>query len=934
MHRDIRRVLAIAALLLFLAVPLVAQISTGAVQGVITDPGGGVLPGVTVTLTGARLIGGPQVTTTDASGAYRFDRLPPGVYAVKLELQGMKTVERPGIQVDAAFTASVNLPMSIGEVAETITVIGDSPTVDTTSTLQQTVMSQDVLENVPTGRDPWSLSKLIPGVQVAKYDVGGTQSIQQSAMSVHGSPGGDVVYAIDGLNTNWPGGAGGATSSYYDQGMFEQINFATSAIPAEQPVGGVFINMVSKQGGNTVHGGFNTFFANQSLQSDNSKTPELQRFGFNSGNPVDKLYDIGLSMGGPLVRDRLWWFVAHRTFALNRLTLGAKNPDGTPALDDNRQQTWTAKLSWQGPRQQRVDYLWSVNFNNRNHRRDPPLALVEDAASTRATARHVTSGPRYTVVLGKHAVAESAFMGRVGIGSFGYQPDTKPTDIRVEDPVRNIASVAAPGYQLRPNGRLQFNNSVSYDVPQALGAHVFKTGVQWARQSFETKDLHNGDLDIIFNDGVPNAVRIFNTPTSAISYTRQLGVFLQDDWRLGSRVTLNVGGRIDFVRGWAAAQDLPAGRFVAARHYDENVVINQQIAVWRSGATWDVAGDGRTAVKVNVSRYGAQVGIDRVNNVNPTVNSSGSRAWTDLNGDRIPQDNELGPFSGFAGGTNQRYADADGPDWPYSDEVTAGIERQVARDVRVGAMFYHRANRKQVGSRNIAVPAAAYTQQSVTIPGTPSGPGGTATFYNLNRAFLGLQNNVLGNDPLLDTDYSGLELTGSKRMSNRWQFTAGLTIGKAKGGLSTGDLNDPNNLVNQQGALATDSTYSAKVSGTYVMPGNISASASVLRSTGFPYQSTYSVTRAVFPALTRASQRILLSESGDERYPSVTLLDLRLSRPFTLPGGVTVEPLVEMFNLANASTVVTRISTVGSRYLTPTEILGPRLIRIGGRVQF
>ena len=908
-----------------------AQMSTGAISGVVADASSGVLPGVIVSVTGARLIGGVQSATTNDAGAFRVDRLPPGSYDVKFEIAGFRTVERREITVNAAFTATLNVRMSLGDLAETITVRGESPTVDTTSTLQQTVISQEILERIPTGRDPWSLSKLIPGVQVAKYDVGGTQSIQQSAMTVHGSTPGDVVYAIDGLNTNWPGGGGGSTSSYYDQGMFEQVNFATSAIPAEQPVGGVFINMVTKQGGNRIQGTFNSFFANGDLQSDNFDDPALQRFGFKSGNPVSKLLDLGASVGGPIVPNRVWWFFSHRQFRLDRVTLGARNPDGSPALDDNLQRTETGKGTWQISASHKFDYLLSLNYNDRNHRRDPPLVLVDDAASTRANALHTTTGPRYTAVIGAKTVFESALMRRSGTGIFGYQPGTLPTDIRIEDPVRNTASVAAPGYQRRPNARTQFNNTLTFALPNRFGSHTMKTGVQFARQSFVTEDRHNGDLDIIFNDGVPNSIRIFNTPTEARSYTNQLGFFVQDDWRLG-RVTLNLGGRLDFVDGWNGAVDVPAGRFVGARSFPRTDVLAQRIGVWRAGLVYDVRGDGRTAAKLNYSRYGNQVGIDRVISVNPTVNASGTRSWTDSNGDRIPQDSELGAFSGFTA-SSARYADSSGPDWPYSDELTAGVEQQIGGDTRLGVMYYRRTNRRQVGTRNVAVPTSAYTAQTIIVPGAPTGPGGSAAFYDLNRAFFGLQSNVLNNDPLLDTDYNGIEITASKRLSSRWQVAGGLTLGRIIGGLNTGDLNDPNNLNNQQGVVGANATYTAKISGSYLMPGDINVSGSLVRAEGFPYQSTFSVTRTQFPVLTRASQRVLLSESGEERYPNVTLLDLRVSRPFAV-GAMTIEPLLEVFNVANASTIVTLTSAVGANYLRPTEILGPRLLRIGVRVQF
>jgi hypothetical protein len=143
-----------------------AQVQTGSIVGAVSDTSGAVLPGVTVTLAGERLIGGAQTFVTDTNGAYRFDRLPPGDYTVKFELAGFRSVERAAIRVNAAFTATVNARLEVGSLEETITVTGESPTVDTKSNLQQTVMSQEILEGVPTGRDPWSLARLIPGVQV------------------------------------------------------------------------------------------------------------------------------------------------------------------------------------------------------------------------------------------------------------------------------------------------------------------------------------------------------------------------------------------------------------------------------------------------------------------------------------------------------------------------------------------------------------------------------------------------------------------------------------------------------------------------------------------------------------------------------------------------------------------------------------------------
>ena len=296
----VRRIL-IATLAVVLSAPLAhAQVQTGSITGMVTDASGAILPGVSITLTGERLIGGPQTQVTDTSGTYRFDRLVPGSYNVKFELQGFRTVDRPNVIINASFVATINGKMEVGQVSETITVTGESPTVDVRSNVQQTVMNQEILEGIPTGRDPWSLAKLIPGVQVATYDVGGTQSMQQSSMSSHGSNTADVSYNIDGATVNWPGGGGGATMIYYDQGMFEEVNYMTSAIPAEMMAGGVSINMVTKDGGNQWRGRLPYNFSNQDLQSENWAATQARNPNFR-GNPTLKTYDLNVSGGGALI---------------------------------------------------------------------------------------------------------------------------------------------------------------------------------------------------------------------------------------------------------------------------------------------------------------------------------------------------------------------------------------------------------------------------------------------------------------------------------------------------------------------------------------------------------------------------------------------------------------------------------------------------------
>jgi hypothetical protein len=946
----VRRLL-LCALCVLAVTPLYAQVQTGSIVGVANDPSNAVLPGVTVSLAGERLIGGVQTQVTDASGAYRFDRLPPGSYTVKFELPGFKTVTREGIQISASFTATVNATLEVGSVTESITVTGESPTVDTRSNLQQTVMTQQILEGVPSGRDPWSVAKIIPGVQVSTYDVGGTQSFQQSSLSAHGSSTNDVSYNIDGANVNWPGGGGGATMIYYDQGMFEEVNYMTSAIPAEVMAGGVSINMVTKDAGNRWRGDVRYNYTNGCLSPQNPTPGCLESDnlsgapGLALGNPTQSGYDLNFAGGGALVKDRLWVNGSVRRWIINKL-VNAKNDDGTQAIDDNTLKNYSGKAVFSLSSQQKMSFSYNWDNKIRGHRRDTPPTLVPDIASLVQTNPGSSTQAKYTGIKNK-TVFESSFSIMAGETDYDYQPNTPSTAVRVVDTPADKAANAAQRAEQQPNSRLQFDNSVSYTKAGWGGDHLFKGGVQFARLYFDDRYQVLNNMFLNYSNGTPINVQVWNTPTEAVNVDKVIGVFGQDAWTVARNLTLNLGIRFDHNTGTLPAQSTAGGPFIAARSIDESTPINQNLFVWRTGASYDPMGDGKTALKASYSRYGLQVGIDRVLNVNPLQSASQTCPWTDPNHDGIAESNEFGTgCSGFPS-TTIRYAGPNGPRWPYSDEVSAGVEREVVKNMRVGVMYYHRTNRDQIGTRNAAVPSSAYAPFTVNVPGGPNGPT-TATVYNLLPAFNGVQGNIVDNDPYLDTTYNGVEITASKRFSNRWQMVAGFTAGKNSGGLvsatnagsgqsSTLDLNDPNLTIFPTGIIGNDSPVAFRLSGSYRAPYEIQIAGSLVSNSGYPYTSSYSVTRALAASagvtLTRASQTILLTDRGDERLPSVTLIDLRISRSFRF-GNRRIEPTFDIFNLGNASTVTSLVSGLGGTYLTPTGIVSPRIMKIGFVVNF
>jgi hypothetical protein len=933
----VRRILVLAGLSLWLAAPALAQ-TTGSITGTVTDASGAVLPGVTITLSGDRLIGGPRTQVSEASGTYRFDRLVPGSYHVKFELQGFRTVERPDVRISAAFVATINGSMEVGSLSETITVTGESPTVDVRSNVQQTVMSQEILEGIPTGRDPWSLAKLIPGVQVSTYDVGGTQSMQQSVMSAHGSAGADVSYNVDGATVNWPGGGGGATMMYYDQGMFEEVNYTTSAIPAEVMAGGININMVTKDGGNVWRGNLRYNFANDSLQSENFADTRTLNPSF-LGNPTVKIYDVNLSGGGAIVQNRVWVNGTVRRWIVNNL-VNAKNPDGTQALDDNTLKNYSGKIVTQLSSNNKLSFSYLWNDKIRGHRRDSSTQLIPDVASVVQTNPVQTTQAKYTGIRGP-LVFESNFSVMDGVTNYTYQPDTAADAVRKFDIVTNEVFDASTREDHQPNSRHQWDNVFTFGKTGMGGEHLFKAGVQWARLYYGSDYSVRGDHWLEYSNGVPLRVRQYNTPVFSENIANVMGFFLQDSWSM-NRLTLNIGARWDRYVGKLPDQARSENRFIGAATFPGREVINQSRGVWRLGASYDLTGTGRTALKASYSRYALQVGIDRVTSVNPVSNGNRTCPWSDPNGDGRFQESEVNTAqcSSFSGGATTNYAD--GIRWPYSDEVTAGIETQMPGAVRLGAMFYLRTNKDQYGSRNLAVPTSSYTPFTVNVPG---GPTPSVTVYNLAPALVSANNTVRNNDPYLDTEYKGIEFTATKRFSDRWQMQAGFTIGQNKGGVNTAggqsaavDLNDPNNTVFPEGVIGNDSETAFRLSGSYRLPGDINVAGSMIANNGYPFVSTFAVSRATAAAAgvsqTRASQTVLLSERGDERLPNVTMFDIRLSRPFRFGAGRSFQPQIDIFNVANADTRTSQTNAVGSAYLRPGAILSPRIIKVGFSLNF
>src|SRR6266481_1008177 len=283
---------------------LLGQVSTtGKITGTVTDSSGGAVPSAAVSVKSTALLV-PRGTRTEADGGYLFDLLPPGSYELTVTAPGFSTYSQTGIVLTAGFTATINSKLQVGEVTQVIKVESE-PVVDLQNNQTSTTFDQSLLQEIPSGRDPWSTVAQLPGATVGTFDVAGNNSYQQSAMQVHGSTQAEQIYSFNGLDLNSPGASGGYTQFYTNHDSFDEFQVVADNAPASVPIGGVYMNMVTKSGSNQVHGLAAAYYLTAGTQAD-VKQPVFQGSPVATGSPFDMARDTSASLGGPLMKDR-WW---------------------------------------------------------------------------------------------------------------------------------------------------------------------------------------------------------------------------------------------------------------------------------------------------------------------------------------------------------------------------------------------------------------------------------------------------------------------------------------------------------------------------------------------------------------------------------------------------------------------------------------------------
>ena len=932
----LRRIVAIGMFVLGAASAARGQ-GFGTIGGTVLDESGAVLPGVTLTLSNPGAIGDNRQAVTDSTGAYQFPRLVPGTYSVRGELSGFKQSVVENIRVSADVTARADLRLGVGDLQESITVSGEPPLIDTASALHQTVINREQLDVLPGTNDIWSIARLVPGIILSKYDVGGSESFALTPATSHGSNyQGESMFQVDGMNTDAAASQSGSNIIYFDTFMFEEANFKTSNMSAEDTRGGVVYNLVTKTGTNKFRGTFMFDGSNQDLQSNNI-TPALMKDlltgvpakalaanpGLQPGAKILDIADTGATYSGPIIRDKLWFVTTAKRNTLNQLRVGSYNPDGTQFVDDNMMYMLSDKVSWavSSNSQIHVNYLYGMkrrfHFNG-----NATTDFAESAATSNQTFWAHIPQVKWTTTVSPRLLLDVSGSFAVSAAAIPPQPGTKPDAVAGYD-VLTQTNMTVPATWFESH---YLRHVVHASATYSMSRHDLKVGYQYDFAQLRQQNFSTSNMRALFRNGVADSVNTYNTPTNVTENVGDHGVFIQDRWKPTSKLAVDMGLRLERVTGWTNPICQAQTVFIAGQCFGAITnTPNWLDLAPRLSVIYDVRGDGRTALKFGANRYNVGVGVGFIDVVNPVRVASDTRKWTDSNNDLIPQLSELGPSTGYSLGTSNHYS----PDMkrPYTAEYSIELQQQVLGDVVLSVAYFHRSPQRMTGSKNLAVPTSAYTPLQVKEVSS----GRQVTVYNLDPAFRGKIDSLYDN--FLTSVFNGVDIRATKRLGDRVMLMSGVSVGKNTGDISgTADLNNPNNMF-RNGLVGNDVPFSLKLSGSYRLPYGVMANGVFQHNTGFPETTTVSVGSSTV-ALTQVTQSLIVDPRGTTRLPNVNLLDANLRKRITIGAGRTIEPTFEAFNLLNTNTILARTTTLGPAYGRVANIVRGRMFKAGVHINF
>jgi hypothetical protein len=972
---------AVATLIL---VPLAAR-AQGSIAGSIKDPSGALLPGVTVEASSPALIEKVRTAVSDSSGNYRIIDLPPGTYSIQFSLTGFKKVIREGIIIQGTFSAPVNAEMQVGALEETITVSGESPTVDVNNNTTQFVVDRDLLDAIPTPvRNTPARALLLPGTTVVPFVLG------QYTMAVHGSSSSDTVIAIDGMRVNNLCGSGQYSGFYMNDAAIEEVSFTTGATSAEMQSGGMRINSTPKDGGNTFSGTFFAYGAGSGLQADN-RTDAMKTGPTAIPQPgIAYTWQINPSFGGPIKKDKLWFYFTYKYEDNKTYVASSAFADGSPAYREAMgNYSAVTRLTYQASSKDKIRFYLDRQYNGEFFNGFNTLPTTSPEASTDAWGRGWVPQVKWTETTTNKLLLEAGMSYYTQDYEQTCRESVKPTDLpRLEQTTGRLT--VACGSTIPPYTSWTKSYSGGASASYITGAHAFKMGTTWQWGTNSRTFSSNAQINtLVFNQGLlgapasatnpvpclvapcPLAVVVENTPATAEQKVKSdLGFFVQDQWTL-NRLTLNVGGRYDHFNAEVPAQTAPAAVWPAitpglpsttARSFPAipNVPNWDDFSIRLAGA-YDLFGNGKTAVKANASKYIAAAAAGYAANFNPLTYcgscAGATRAWIDFDGNKslfdaagnIQYNEVIGGTSNFSQITNRPDPELErGYNWEYA----AQVQHELTARVSVSAGYYHRNfyNLDVVDNLNLATTDWAPFQ--ITGPSDPRLPlsGERITMYSLLPAKNGVaSDNLRTFSDINSTVYDGVEFTGTMRRQKLMLFGGVTTdrraVKECDGSTTVGTTarDNPNGLRFCDAVPPFRTTF--KMSAAYQLPWDMQLSGSFIAAPGPTVAANYTVTAAI------AGQPIIGSTGGATTIAvnlaepnSIFLdykkqLDLRVAKNFRFGSKTRVQGFADIFNLLNAGTVLRVNETYGANpatnaWMTPTAIMEARYVRFGMQMSF
>lgn len=948
----------------------------GRLEGAASDAQGLVLPGVTVTLDSTELVSA-RTATTDVDGSYRFAQLTGGSYTVTFELGGFQTVVNEDVIVVGGATYEINATMAIATVAETITVTGESPVVDVKTTGVSATFDTTQLEDVPSATDMWAVLQQSPGVRMRGYDVGGSHKSQQSGYETFGVRGQNRIIN-DGVNTTeGTGGAGG----YYDFYAIGEFQVSAQGADVESDTPGATVNAVWKSGGNDFSGTEHFAYEPAGWIADNITDDLMSRDGTSA--PVIGFYEYHLDLGGPIMRDKAWFYAAYNRFYIDRVISGQPREVATDVGDFDM---FTVKANWQI-----TDRDQFITFHHWSLKQKPfrGLSATVPAESIRAQDSwswlHKAEWQR---------VWSDRLYSNIQVNHFGFGWPMVPAVDPATNPPRvdlDTSHLTGAGWGVftfnrwKPHTTGQFN----YYLPVGSGSHDFKFG--WDMQIDERQFGWNSNSGAIrYRDRSEqdparphnvSEVDFWSVPNFNQDRNTHMDFYVQDVWTITDRLTLNAGVRIGSQRiGYLASDNTPGGTCPAVvgcireiADIDANVATampllfgagaeipaaSNLISWWniapRVGFTFDMTGEGRSVLKGYWGRY-----YHNMNSGMPDSNPGGNKS---VRYEFLDQ-NENGLFDGVnelgerRSGSSSAGLARDGVDhgqaptgdpidpnlWqPYVDELSVSLEHQVGTDIGLRASLVHKRQTGLWGNLNVARVGTLTNSKQVACPDTcPDGLAGTMLTVNDLPDGVDTSENLHTNTPDAESafNWTTVSLGVNRRFRNNFFWNAyfdyqwrheGRTPGQSTSPLTTdpvgvgwspqyGFISHLQDLTNWQG----------KAAARYVMPYDIGLAGTLRYVSGFPWSPLLTVGVGNV-----GNQTIFLSNLDDRRSDTVTILDFRIDKAVALGDFGEIQLMVDFFNALNNTAETNFVMRAGSSYRRPIEWIQGRTIGLSARLTF